>query len=90
MNYLIDTNVISELRKQARCHHKVKQWFHEISSEQLFTSVLVIGELRKGIEIIRQRDTTAAFYLTIWLERIATEFNERILTVDHQIAEEWG
>ncbi|NJO18083.1 MAG: type II toxin-antitoxin system VapC family toxin [Thioploca sp.] len=90
MNYLIDTKVISELRKQDRGHLKVKQWFSQISSEQLFTSVLVIGELRKGVEQIRRRDATAAYHLEVWLNTLTEHFSERILIVDHLIAEEWG
>ncbi len=90
LNYLIDTNVISELRKQDRGHLKVRQWFSQVSSEQLFTSVLVIGELRKGVEQIRRRDATAAYHLEVWLKTLTEHFSERILTIDHFIAEEWG
>jgi len=90
LNYLLDTNVISELRKQARCDAKVRQWFASVSSEQLFISVLVIGELRKGVEQIRRRDATAAFHLEVWLETITKQFDERILIIDDLIAAEWG
>ncbi len=90
MNYLLDTNVISELRKQARCHAKVRQWFSSISSEQLFISVLVIGELHKGVELIRRRDATAASHLAVWLKTVTEQFRERIVIVDDSIAEEWG
>ncbi len=70
LNYLLDTNVISELRKQARFDAKVRQWFSSIASEQLFISVLVIGELRKGVELIRRRDAVAASHLEIWLNTV--------------------
>ena len=90
LNYLLDTNVISELRKQERCHTQVRQWFSQVSSEQLFISVLVVGELRKGIEQIQRRDAIAASHLTIWLAQVTENFDGRILTVDRFIAEEWG
>jgi hypothetical protein len=90
LNYLLDTNVISELRKQARCNANVGQWFSSIASEQLFLSVLVIGELRKGVELIRQRDATAASHLEVWLETVTKQFSERILMIDDLIAAEWG
>jgi hypothetical protein len=89
-NYLLDTNIISELRGKERCHAKVRQWFSQVSAEQLFTSVLVIGELRKGIELIRQRDTTAAHHLETWLREVTERFSERILIVDYVDAAEWG
>ena len=90
LNYLLDTNVISELRKQERCHTQVRQWFSQVSSKQLFTSVLVIGELRKGIELIQRRDAIAASHMTIWLAQVTKNFDGRMLTVDRFIAEEWG
>jgi len=53
--FLIDTNVISESRKGKRCHPKVRSWFDQAASEDLFLSVLVVGELRHGVELVRQR-----------------------------------
>lgn len=85
LNYLIDTNVISELRNQDRGHLKVRQWFSQVSFEQLFTSGLVIGELRKGVEQVRRRDATAAYHLEVWLKSLTEHFRERILIIDHLI-----
>ena len=90
LNYLLDTNVLSELRKQARCDANVKQWFSSIASEQLFISVLVIGELHKGVELIRRRDAVAASHLETWLNTVTEQFSERILMIDDLIAAEWG
>ena len=50
MNYLIDTNIISEVRKGERCDPNVASWYEKIEDASLYLSVLVIGEIRKGIE----------------------------------------
>ena len=56
MSYLVDTNVISELRKGRRCDPSVSTWFASLDAEEIFLSVLVVGEIRRGIERIRRRD----------------------------------
>jgi predicted nucleic acid-binding protein len=53
MSYLIDTNVISEARKGDRCDVNVAAWYASIADDDLFLSVLVLGEIRKGIELAR-------------------------------------
>jgi predicted nucleic acid-binding protein len=88
--YLIDTNVISELRKGARCHAAVTSWLQGVPDGSLYTSVLVIGELRRGIESIRLRDPAAAKALETWLATVIRQHGERILGVDRAVAEEWG
>lgn len=88
--YLLDTNVISELRKAKRCDENVRCWFEKVDQAQLFTSVLVIGEIRRGIENIRRRDAQSAFHLERWLQNIENNFQERIIPIDKQIAETWG
>ena len=60
MSYLIDTNIISELRKGARCDAHVSAWYASIADEDLFLSTLVLGEIRKGIELARPRDAGKA------------------------------
>ena len=60
MNYLIDTNIISEVRKGRRCDRNVASWYEKIADASLYLSVLVIGEIRKGIERIRQKDNAQA------------------------------
>lgn len=90
MTYLLDTNVISELRKRERCNPQVRAWFEAQSDEALFTSALVIGEIRKVIENIRRRNPEAAAALDRWLHRVTTRFSERILPIDQKIAENWG
>ena len=88
--YLLDTNIISELRKKSECHARVRRWFEKVPSEELYLSVLVTGEIRRGIERIRTRDQLQARALDRWLQCIVSEFGERILPVDHRIADEWG
>jgi predicted nucleic acid-binding protein len=60
VSYLVDTNVVSELRKGRRCDPGVASWFAGVSSEEIYLSVLTVGEIRKGIENIRRRDQPAA------------------------------
>ena len=90
MSYLVDTNVISELRKGAQCHPSVASWFAALSPDEIFLSVLNIGELRRGVELIRRRDPTAAKTLEDWLDGLLRDHGERILPVDHEVACEWG
>ncbi len=87
---LLDTNVLSELRKENRCNEGVRQWFEGTSAEELFVSVLVLGEIRQGIERIRRRDPAQAGALEKWLLWIATEFEDRLLPVDEAVADQWG
>jgi toxin FitB len=88
--YLIDTNVISELRKQERCNANVWKWFAEVNDQDIFLSVLVIGELRCGIERIRRKDPKAAFHLDKWLQEVVDNYSDRIFPVTQEIAEASG
>lgn len=90
MSYLLDTNVISELRKGDRADPNVTAWFADVADEEIFLSVLTIGEIRRGIESVRRRDPDAAASLDSWLVRLSGAHNARILPVDRVIAEEWG
>ncbi len=87
---LFDTNVISELRKGPRANPRLLAWFREVPDEEIHLSVLVLGELRRGVEAIRTRDTRQAAALERWLERLAADHAERILPVDAAVAHEWG
>ncbi len=90
MTFLVDTNVLAELRKGARANVGVQRWFREADERHLLTSVLVVGEVRRGIESVRRRDPTAALALDHWLARLTGSFGDRILTVDARVAETWG
>ena len=90
MSLLLDTNVISELRKGGRADRSVSQWFEDNYRGGYFLSALVIGEIRKGIERLAARDAKAAKSLDAWLEETCRLFEGRIIPIDRQIAEEWG
>ncbi|MDJ0763220.1 MAG: type II toxin-antitoxin system VapC family toxin [Myxococcota bacterium] len=90
IGYLIDTNVISEIRKKDRANAGVVAWFDSVESEALFLSVLVVGELRHGIELIRRRDAVSAQHLDTWLSRLKQTFSDRMLPLSKEIAELWG
>ena len=86
--YLIDTNVISELRRREP-EPRVVQWFEQRPSQQLFLSVLTLGEIRRGVERLaeseRQQD------LRRWLEQdLPAFFSGRVLPIDEAIAHRWG
>ena len=88
MKYLLDTNIISEIRKGPRCHLNVAAWYSNLEEESLYLSVLVLGEIRKGIEGPRGRDAGKAHELDFWLEQFQTIFQSQILPVDIAISQE--
>jgi len=90
LSYLLDTNVISELRKGKRAAPNVAAWFADLADEEIFLSVLTIGEIRRGIESVRRRDSNSAAALDRWLASLSEAHAERILSVDQAIVEEWG
>jgi predicted nucleic acid-binding protein len=90
VSYLIDTNVISELRKGKRANPGVASWFASLADEEVFLSALTLGEIRRGIESIRLRDLTAATALESWFGRISEAHRAHVVPVDRAIAEEWG
>jgi predicted nucleic acid-binding protein len=90
VSYLLDTNVISELRKGRRAHASVLRWFTAVADEELRLSVLVVGELRQGAARVRRRDPTSARRLDRWIATLITDFDDRIRVVDREVAELWG
>ena len=90
VKYLLDTNIISEIHKGPRCHPNVAAWYSNLEEESLYLSVLVLGEIRKGIEGLRGRDAGKANELDLWLEQLQTSFQSQILPVDTAISQEWG
>jgi predicted nucleic acid-binding protein len=90
VSYLVDTNVVSELRKGERCNRGVASWFATIESDEVYLSVVTLGELRKGIENIRRRDQPSAQALETWLLELTTSHEDRLLPIDQTIAEQWG
>jgi toxin FitB len=90
LSYLVDTNVVSELRKGRRCDPSVASWFAGVASEEIYLSALTIGEIRKGIENIRRRDERTAEALEAWLGEVVAAHSDRILPIDEGIADQWG
>lgn len=91
MRYLLDTNIVSELRKGPRCDPAVAAGEQaELIPHGGAISVITIGEIRKGIELIARRDPQQAVRLESWLAGLLQVFANRILPVSRDVAEEWG
>ena len=90
MKYLVDTNVISEIRKGHRCNPGVSACYAMVTDDDLCLSVLALGEIRKGLDLIRARDPQQAQALETWLDTITEAFGERALPIETTIADEWG
>jgi predicted nucleic acid-binding protein len=90
VSFLIDTNIISEIRKKARCDRSVSAWYASIKDRDLYLSVLVTGEIRKGVELARRHDAAKATALERWLNEVVAAFGERILPIDRAVTDEWG
>jgi predicted nucleic acid-binding protein len=90
VSYLIDTNIISEVRKGSSCDELVASWYASIDDADLYLSVLVLGEIRKGIELARRRDSVKAKALESWLTQVDAAFRDRVLPVDRAVTDEWG
>jgi toxin FitB len=88
--FLLDTNVVSELRKGSRAHTALREWIAPIDDSGLFLSVVVVGELRQGVERLRLRDAPQAERLDRWLLALMNDYAERILQVDLRVADLWG
>jgi predicted nucleic acid-binding protein len=89
LTFLIDTNVISELRKKTRCDANVAAWYATVDNSGLNLSVLVTGEIRKGIEQIKRRDPSQAAQLEAWLAEIEVLYKDRIIPIDREITDQW-
>lgn len=88
--YLLDTNVVSELRKGERANPHVRSWFEEHAAEELWLSVLVVGELRRGVELLRRRDAQAGELLSDWLQTVVSDFGDHIVPVTTEVCELWA
>lgn len=89
MKYLLDTNVISEAR-EPRGEERVKLWISSVPAEDLYLSVLTLGEVRRGIGLLERRDPAQAEAYEAWLATVLRDYTDRIIPVDAAIAEEWG
>lgn len=89
MTFLLDTSVVSEIRK-ASPHPGVAAWFGAVSAAELHLSVLVVGEIRQGIERLARRDPAQAAVFERWFSRLVHDYCDRIVPVDSDVAEAWG
>jgi hypothetical protein len=91
--YLVDTNVISEARKGSRANSGVRAFFTAASEQDqpLFLASITIGELRRGVDLIRRRgDGAQADALEHWLSLLLDEYGDRVLVLDAEAAQLWG
>ncbi len=89
MNYLIDTNVVSELVRRAP-DDRVRHWFDSIDDDRLFLSVLTLGEIANGAAMAARRDPARGRRLGEWLTLLRDQYGARIVGVDAEIALCWG
>ena len=90
MKFLLDTNVISEIRKGERADSNVTRWVVRTPVEEIGTSVIVLAEIRRGIELKRRRDPEQAKSLDRWFAQMRARLGDRILPVDEPIADAWA
>lgn len=91
--YLVDTDVISEVRKGDKGNPGVREFFANASRNNtaLFLSAITIGELRQGVESIRHRgDSAQSARLERWLDRLTVDYADAILSFDQETAQIWG
>ncbi|HET6217623.1 MAG TPA: type II toxin-antitoxin system VapC family toxin [Acidobacteriaceae bacterium] len=89
LQYLLDTNILSETRKK-QADERVMSFLSAAEPSALFISVLSLGELRKGVALKIRSDADAAKRLGAWVDGLEFSFGERILGVDAAIARQWG
>lgn len=85
--FLLDTNVVSELRKP-RPHGAVLAWFDKIDESQLHLSAVTLGEIQAGIEMTRQQDPAKAIELDHWADQVASSYN--VLAMDAKVFRQWA
>lgn len=85
--YLLDTNVVSELRKP-KPHGAVVQWIQDAADSDLHISAVTIGEIQAGIEVTREQDEAKASELEQWLAQVSETFN--VIAMDAQTFREWA
>lgn len=90
MSFLLDTNVLSEIRKGAKCDAKVREWWDSTTIFDFYLSVIVAGEIYRGIDKLMKTNPTLARKFQSWLRSLVREFEGRTLGVDLKTAELWG
>lgn len=89
MSYLLDTVVLSEMRK-SQPSPKVLAWLKRQKVEELFISVVSIGEIERGITMARKKNPAFSDELALWLQQLLTLHTDRVLPITSNIARTWG
>jgi len=89
VKFLLDTNVVSELRRRAPAA-AVLRWFAHVAQDDLYLSALTVGEVRQSIESLRRRDSVAASSLDAWRAELVAAYDDRIVSITADIADLWG
>jgi predicted nucleic acid-binding protein len=90
VNVLVDTNVVSELKRGRNADSRVLAWFSQMPNEQIFTSVIVLGEVRRGIELMARRDKPQSELLERWYSSVREQLANRVLAVDEAVMTVWS
>jgi predicted nucleic acid-binding protein len=90
VNFLVDTNVFSELQRGKRAARNVLDWLDAVSWNDLFTSVVVLGEIRRGIELIARRDKPQATALEGWYSALRQRIGHNVFDVDERVMMIWS
>jgi predicted nucleic acid-binding protein len=90
LKFLLDTNVISEIRKRERAHPGVANWVARTTVKDIGTSVIVLAEIRRGIELKRRHDPEQADALDRWFAQMRARLGDRVLPIDEAVADAWA
>jgi predicted nucleic acid-binding protein len=85
--YLLDTNVVSELRKR-KPHGAVVSWLRSLQEDQLFLSAVTMGELQSGVELTRQQDPDRAAEIELWVDQLSDSY--QVLPMDTRCFRDWA
>jgi toxin FitB len=89
VSYLLDTNVVSEIRR-AKPNTGVADWYASVPASDLYLSVLVVGEIRQGVERLAARAPARAKVIEAWLDQLVDVYGDRIAPVTVEVAQVWG
>lgn len=90
MNVLVDTNVVSELKRGRNATPRVAAWFAAMAPQSVYTSVIVLGEIRRGIMLVARRDRAQADALDQWYASMRQRLGDRVLAVDEPAMAIWA
>ena len=90
VSYLVDTNIVSEVRKAKRANRRVLAWWESAQTSRIYIHVLTIGEIHRGIVLLNETDPNQATFLAIWLQGLSRYFRKRLVSVDLQASLIWA